>query len=93
MRGWGVDIVPQGANPDGAGLHVEAFSRVSAGVAMRRRPGFCGLSPQYGVGLMACIGISTSRSGAFMKWFERICCNLLIYKVIDIYAQKLWITL
>ena len=75
VRSFSVDIVPQGGNPDGAGLHVEAFSRVSAGVAMRRRPGFRGLSPQYGVGLMACIGISTSRSGVFMKWFERMLCN------------------
>ena len=93
MRGWGVDIVPQGARSDGVGLHVGAYSRVSTGVAMRRRPGFRGLSPQYGVGLMACIGISTSRSGTFMKWFERMRCNLLIYKGIDIYTQKLWITL
>ena len=72
VRGWGVDIVPQGTTSDGVGLHVGAFSRVSAGVAMRRRPGFRGLSPQYEVGLMARIRISTSRSGAFMKWFERI---------------------
>ena len=75
VRSLGVDIVPQGAKPDVAGLHVGASSRVSAGVAMRRRPGFRGLSPQYGVGLMACIGISTSRSDAFMKWFERMRCN------------------
>ncbi len=93
MRSFGVDIVPQGAKSDGVGLHVGACSRVSAGVAMRRRPGFRGLSPQYRVGLMARIGISTSRSGAFMKWFKRMCCNQLIYKDIDIYAQKLWITL
>lgn len=72
MRGWGVDIVPQGAKSDGVGLRVGACSRVSAGVAMRRRQGFRGLSPQYGVGLMARIGISTSRSGAFIKLFERM---------------------
>ena len=93
MRSFGVDIVPQGAKSDGVGLHVGACSRVSAGVAMRRRPGFRGLSPQYRVGLMARIGISTSRSGAFMKWFERMHRNQLIYKGIDIYTQKLWITL
>lgn len=88
-----VDIVPQGAKPDGAGLHVGAFSRVSAGVAMRQRPGFRGLAPQYGVVVMASIGIFASRSGVFMKWFERMFCNQLIYKDIDVYAQKLWITL
>ena len=93
MRSFGVDIVPQGAKSDGVGLHVGACSRVSAGVAMRRRPGFRGLAPQYGVVVMASIGIFTSRSGVFMKWFKRMFCNQLIYKDIDVYAQKLWITL
>ena len=75
MRGRGVDIVPQGARSDGVGLHVGAYSRVSAGVALRRRPGFRGVEPPYGGGLMACIVFSKSRSGAFMKWFERMRCN------------------
>ena len=44
-------------------------------------------------GTMTRIGIATSRSGVFLKLIEEIRCNLLIYKSINIYAQKLWITL
>jgi len=42
---------------------------------------------------MTRIGIAASRSGVFLKQIEEMRRNLLIYKSINIYAQKLWITL
>ena len=49
-------------------------------------------APAHG-GAMSNIGIATSRSGVFLKLIEEIRRNFLIYKSINIYAQKLWITL
>ena len=91
----------RGGGAADAGLHVG----VLAGLSVR---GVCGVSvgcldgrtprirqadaPAHG-GAMSSIGIATSRSGVFLKQIEGIRRNLLIYKNINIYAQKLWITL
>ena len=87
-----------------AGLSVRGVCGVSVGCLW----GVCGVSvgcldgrtprirqadaPAHG-GAMSSIGIATSRSGVFLKQIEGIRRNLLIYKNINIYAQKLWITL
>ena len=49
-------------------------------------------APAHG-GAMSSIGIATSRSGVFLRQIEEMRRNSLIYKSINIYAQKLWITL
>ena len=87
----------RGGGAAGAGLHVGALAglsvRVSVGCLDGKTPRIRQAdAPAHG-GAMSNIGIATSRSGVFLKLIEEIRRNLLIYKSINIYAQKLWITL
>ena len=101
VQDWGVDIVPQGRRGCGCGpacgsargIVCSGVCGVSVGCLDGKTPRIRQAdAPAHG-GAMSNIGIATSRSGVFLKLIEEIRRNLLIYKSINIYAQKLWITL